>query len=63
MSPIGAHAPLLTARTGGLLSARALADFDDTVAVMKRGERPDTADASDRPSTRSTHLVVGPSTP
>jgi 2-polyprenyl-6-methoxyphenol hydroxylase-like FAD-dependent oxidoreductase len=40
---IGAHAVVLGASMAGLLAARVLADFYESVTVVERDELPDTA--------------------
>jgi 2-polyprenyl-6-methoxyphenol hydroxylase-like FAD-dependent oxidoreductase len=60
MTEIGEHAVVLGASMGGLLAARALADFYETVTVVERDVLPD--DAVNRrgvPQGRHVHALLG----
>src|SRR5258705_6451336 len=59
MTKLGEHAVVLGASMGGLLAARVLADFYDTVTVVERDELPETA-ANRRgvPQSRHGHLLL-----
>jgi hypothetical protein len=60
MPKIGAHAVVLGASMGGLLAARVLADFYETVTVVERDRLPD--DAANRrgvPQGRHVHALLG----
>jgi 2-polyprenyl-6-methoxyphenol hydroxylase-like FAD-dependent oxidoreductase len=60
MAKIGEQAVVLGASMGGLLAARVLADFYETVTVVERGVLPD--DAVNRrgvPQGRHVHALLG----
>ena len=60
MTKLGEHAVVLGASMGGLLAARVLADFYETVTVVERDVLPETsANRRGVPQGRHVHLLLG----
>ena len=60
MTKRGEHAVVLGASMGGLLAARVLADFYETVTVVERDVLPETsANRRGVPQGRHVHLLLG----